>query len=347
MSKREVFRSVSRFSLCLGAVFNLAGVASLVPLPAVAAEGDATITKKSVARPHMDLAFCIDTTSSMQSEIDMVKKKTKSLVAQLAAGKPAPIVRVGVVAYRDLGDAYVTKVFPFTDDIDKVVKDISDLQAQGGGDGPEAVDRGLHSAIKDLKWSSDKHTAKILFVIGDAGPHGAKTDVDWRSDCRGAIASGIQINTIGCAGLENYPAVSGVDIFKQIAHLADGKFESLAYRQEVVDGSGNKTAFVNSGGKMFEVPRASTAGDAWKKEIAAGNAKAIAPSAIYLQSASPESLGGGMAVNRAGLASAGVPMSAPMAAFSAASSSVSNRADNNLDDIMLRDARKRANSVVK
>ncbi len=101
-------------------------------------------------RPHLDVAFCIDTTGSMQGEIDMVKKKTKEMVAKLSAGKPTPVIRVGLVAYRDKGDAYVTKVFPFSQDIDQVVKDISDLQAQGGGDGPEAVDQGLHAAIKEL-----------------------------------------------------------------------------------------------------------------------------------------------------------------------------------------------------
>lgn len=343
MSKRAVLQSVTRLSLSFGVLCNLAGIVPQAQLPAIAEENDSKITKNNVVRPHMDLAFCIDTTASMQGEIDMVKKKTKSLVAQLAAGKPAPIVRVGVVAYRDMGDDYVTKVFPFSDDIDKVVKDISDLKADGGGDGPEAVDRGLHDAIKTLKWSDDKHTAKILFVIGDAGPHGESKDLDWKKDCREAIASGIQINTIGCAGLENYPTAQGVDVFKQIAHLADGKFESLAYRQEIVDSSGNKTAFVNAGGATYRVSKASTAGDAWKKEVAEGAMKPIAPAAVAPKVADASYVAGRKVLNRAVAGSAGRPMAAPMSSFAA----VGSRADNNLDDIMLRDARNRANSVVK
>ncbi len=67
--------------------------------------------KQSADRPVLDLAFLIDTTGSMGGEIEMVKKKTKDLVAKLASGKPAPVVRVGLVAYRDRGDEYVTKVF--------------------------------------------------------------------------------------------------------------------------------------------------------------------------------------------------------------------------------------------
>src|SRR5687767_3851086 len=63
-------------------------------------EPDGVIIEKKKERPHMDLAFCIDTTGSMQGEIDMVKAKVKDLVAKLSTGKPAPIVRVGLVAFR-------------------------------------------------------------------------------------------------------------------------------------------------------------------------------------------------------------------------------------------------------
>ena len=95
----------------------------------------------SKAKPKIDLAFCIDTTGSMQGEIDVVKTKTKEIVAKLSGTKPIPEIRVGLVAYRDRGDTYVTKVFQFSGNVDQVVKDISSLQADGGGDEPEAVTR--------------------------------------------------------------------------------------------------------------------------------------------------------------------------------------------------------------
>jgi Mg-chelatase subunit ChlD len=308
--------------------------------------------KVATKRPHMDLAFCIDTTGSMQAEIDMVKTKTKELVAKLSSGKPAPIVRVGLVAYRDQGDAYVTKVFPFTDDIDKVVKDISDLRAEGGGDGPEAVDRGLHVALKDLHWDSSKHTAKLLFLIGDAGPHGAPTDLDWRQDCREAISSGVQINTIGCSGLESYPAKQGVDVFKQIAQLTDGKYDTLAYRQEIVDAAGHHETLVSSGGSMFKVKKSGAAD--WRKAVAAGAMDKVSPGLSESGSAVAASTVGAFAGMPTG-APAAAPMSAMArssrgAAFSGAKDMFAgkavggtvSRSDNNLDDIMLRAALQKA-----
>jgi Mg-chelatase subunit ChlD len=223
------------------------------------------------SRPKLDLAFCIDTTGSMQGEIDMVKTKVKSMVAKLSSGQPKPIVRVGLVAYRDEGDEYVTKVFPFSGDIDKVVKDIADLNADGGGDTPEAVDKGLHSALNDLQWDDDKSTAKLLFLIGDAPPHDHVHDFDWKNEARKAGARGIRINTIGCDGLE---LDGGVPVFKQIASMTNGKFQTIAYHQEVVNASGRSETLITSGGVTYTV-KPDAKGD-WKAGsealVASGNA---------------------------------------------------------------------------
>lgn len=201
---------------------------------------------------RLDLAFCIDTTGSMQGEIDTVKANVKSVVAKLSSGQQKPVVRVGLVAYRDKGDEYVTKVFPFSEDIDKVTKEISDLQADGGGDAPEAVDQGVHVALNELKWDGDKHTAKLLYLIGDAPPHSDHHDFDLKAEAQNASASGICINAIGCDGLESN-GDGGIAAFKQIASLTNGKFQTLAYHQEVVDASGERNTLITSGGKTYKI----------------------------------------------------------------------------------------------
>jgi hypothetical protein len=202
-------------------------------------------------RPRIDLAFCIDTTGSMQNEIDNVKQKTKEIVAKIAGGKPAPIIRVGLVAYRDKGDEYVTRVYPFTQDIDKMVKDISSLNANGGGDTEEAVNEALHVSVHDLQWSKDKKTLKLLFLVGDAGPHPTDHEYSWETESKAAIANGIQINTIGCGILEQDPQAAHV--FHEIAHLSDGKYEPLAYRQEIAQRDGKKVTVIASGGKTYRL----------------------------------------------------------------------------------------------
>jgi len=265
----------------------------------------------------------------------MVKAKVKSLVAKLATGKPAPIVRVGLVAYRDRGDDYVTKVYPFSDDIDKVVKDISDLKANGGGDMPEAVNQGLHAAVSDLKWDNDNHTAKLLFLIGDAPPHQYANDFNWRDESKKAIARGVQINTIGCGGLDD----TGTDVFKNIAKLADGKFDMLAYRTEVADASGKKSTYISSGGETYRVS------DAAKLEWKDG-AKALTAHGLAEKVAAPMAIGGAGGGFAYGAASRSLArgkglMGAPTAASMEADVSMDRR-DNNLDEVLFGAAKAKA-----
>lgn len=299
---------------------------------------------KAAPKPHIDLAFCIDTTGSMQGEIENVKAKTKELVAKLAGGKPSPVIRVGLVAYRDRGDDYVTKVFPFNEDIDKVVKDISSLQANGGGDAPEAVNEALHVSLNNLKWSDDKKTLKLLFLIGDAGPKHYPNDFDYRNESKTAISRGIQINTLGCQGLEAFRDGDGVGVFKEIAKLADGRYESLAYHETVIGADGKKIDVIASGGKMYRM-KSKTAD--WRAGAGALTAKGdadVMPAAPVAAAAmrgidAPAYVGiaggarrGGAVVRDYAAAEAGAP-AASFAASAGGAGSIS-RQDNNLADVI-------------
>lgn len=307
-------------------------------------------------KPRIDLAFCIDTTGSMQNEIDAVKTKTKEIVARLSGSKPTPNIRVGIVAYRDRGDEYVTRVFQFSDNIDQVVKDISSLKADGGGDEPESVNEALHVSVNDLSWSKDNKTVKLLFLIGDAGPHYYPGDYSWETESRNAIAKGVQINTIACDGLKP----DGLAVFQKIARLADGKCEALTYRQEVVNAAGHRSTLVSSAGKMYRVEGSSA--DAWRsgadKLVAKGAAVPLAGAGTASYSDSGAVVPPSMAFASAGperdmkAAPAAMKMSSARRAYAGsgggagAVASVS-RGDSNLEDIVLsatKDAaRKKAN----
>src|SRR6516165_10122003 len=96
---------------------------------------------KKEAQPKVEVVFCLDTTGSMKGLISAAKQKIWSISNQITTGNPTPYVKVGLVAYRDRGDAYITKVFDLTDDLDKVYGDLMGLQAFGGGDFPESVNQ--------------------------------------------------------------------------------------------------------------------------------------------------------------------------------------------------------------
>src|SRR6058998_237759 len=99
------------------------------------------------ARPEVEVVFCLDTTGSMGGLIQAAKQKIWSICNEIAGGKPAPRVKVGLVAFRDRGDVYVTKVFDLTDDLDAIHGHLVGVQAQGGGDFPESVNQALHESV--------------------------------------------------------------------------------------------------------------------------------------------------------------------------------------------------------
>jgi Mg-chelatase subunit ChlD len=317
---------------------KLALVAMMSAQLVAGASGVAVATEAAKEKPQMDLAFCIDTTGSMQSEIDVVKSKMKELVAKLSSTKPSPNIRVGLVAFRDRDDDYVTKAYQFTGDVDKIVKDISALQANGGGDSPEAVDEGLHTAINNLSWSTDKKTVKLLFLIGDAGPHAKGSHYDWLKESKEAIAKGIQINTIGCQGLQDFPAANGTGVFQQIAKVTDGRFETLAYRQEVAGADGKKETLISSGGAVYRMKSAD--GSAWRKGVDALSAKGMAEPVTASASApgahGRAGFGGGSTRSAMGA----------VAAYADAPSSIA-RSENNLADVLLEGARDAAKKSMK
>src|SRR5215213_3973297 len=71
-------------------------------------------------KPEVEVVFCLDTTGSMGGLLEGAKQKIWAICNQIANGKPTPDLKVGLVAFRDRGDEYVTKVFDLTDDLDAI-----------------------------------------------------------------------------------------------------------------------------------------------------------------------------------------------------------------------------------
>src|SRR5947208_5612449 len=97
-------------------------------LPAVSAD------KPKAAKAKVEVVFCLDTTGSMGGLIDGAKQKIWAICNQIAGGKPVPDLKVGLVAFRDKGDDYITKVFDLRDDLDAIHGHLKTFPAAGGGD---------------------------------------------------------------------------------------------------------------------------------------------------------------------------------------------------------------------
>ncbi|MGI9233684.1 MAG: VWA domain-containing protein, partial [Woeseiaceae bacterium] len=103
--------------------------------------------------PKVDVVFVLDTTGSMDGLIQTAKEKIWSIATTMASAQQTPEIRIGLVAYRDRGDSYVTKTVDLSDDLDSVYATLMDFEAHGGGDTPESVNEALYTAVHDMSWS--------------------------------------------------------------------------------------------------------------------------------------------------------------------------------------------------
>jgi len=179
--------------------------------------------EKTETPPQVEVVFVLDTTGSMGGLLEGAKKKIWAIASEIARGKPSPRLKVGLVAYRDKGDAYVTRVTELNEDLDKVYGELLGFKADGGGDGPENVRQAMHDALTRIAWSKDKATLRIMFLVGDAPPHFDYTDVPTIEElCLTSVKAGIIINTVRCG-----PNAETGKVWKQIADRSEGTFFSI------------------------------------------------------------------------------------------------------------------------
>lgn len=172
--------------------------------------------------PHIDLVFCLDATGSMSGLIKTAKEKIWDIVTSLSQTTPAPEIRLGMVFYRDRGDAFVTKVYPLTTDIDSVYAELLEIRAAGGGDSPESVNQALHEAVSQMNWSEGAKVYKTIFLVGDCPPHmDYKDDVKYTETCKLATQKGIIINSIKLGmscndAVQHFQTISGATVGEYI-----------------------------------------------------------------------------------------------------------------------------------
>jgi Mg-chelatase subunit ChlD len=173
---------------------------------------------------RLEIVFVLDTTGSMGGLIDGAKQKIWGIVNEVMQ-QSSSSVRIGLVAYRDRGDQYLTQVLPLTEDLDKVYTTLMDYQAGGGGDGPEDVRTALAEGVHKINWSpAAGDLSQVLFLVGDAPPHDDYKDaVDTLVTAKNAVRRGIIVNTIQC-GMTG----ETTRVWRAIADAGNGQYFSIA-----------------------------------------------------------------------------------------------------------------------
>ncbi|HCP45271.1 MAG TPA: VWA domain-containing protein [Deltaproteobacteria bacterium] len=151
----------------------------------------------------LDLMFVIDTTGSMGDELSYLQAELADVLSTVQDGAGQSLeLRLSVNFYRDEGDQYVLRSFPFTTDLETSLSQLSAQDASGGGDWPEAVEQALDNAVYEHQWS-DSAVSRLMFLVLDAPPHNTAQNRDSiHAAVTDAAAQGIRIIPVAASGID-------------------------------------------------------------------------------------------------------------------------------------------------
>ena len=170
----------------------------------------------------LDMVIAFDTTGSMASYINAVKKHVKELIPKLF--KQNPDLRIGIVAFGDyydmpskynFGKAY--QVCELTDDENKLIKFITNAQNTGGGDSDEFYELVIKKIVEETNWRED--STKAVLFIADANPHKVgysygdivvNNQIDWKEEAKKAAEKEIKFDTLTIYETEWYKELSSI-----------------------------------------------------------------------------------------------------------------------------------------
>jgi Mg-chelatase subunit ChlD len=199
---------------------------------------------------RLDVLFLLDTTGSMADELSRIQETIDSIASRIDGFSPRPTLRLGLVAYRDEGDVYVTRNYDFTDDVALFREALGSFDAEGGGDTPEALDEALHEAVHRVQWSDD--AVRLIFLVADAGPHMDSThEYNYTTDAQQAVTQGIKIYPIAASNTE--PVAEYV--FRQLAQQTMGRFIFLTYQPGQSAGAPGEDTPLEAGEQPYTVER--------------------------------------------------------------------------------------------
>jgi len=179
---------------------------------------------------RVEVAFVLDTTGSMGGLIDGAKRKIWGIADEIRKANPAAEIRIGLVGYRDRGDAYVTETTDLSTDIHEVYGKLLQFRAQGGGDWPESVNEALSAAVGRLSWTKSPDTRRIVFLVGDAPPHmDYPQDVPFTDTLKIAERDGIVVDAVQAGNAPDTEIV-----WKTIAQLGHGEYVKIPQAGGVV-----------------------------------------------------------------------------------------------------------------
>ncbi len=184
-------------------------------------------------RARLDLVFMVDATGSMGDEIDKLRASLRDIVRGIEQLPSRPDVCLGLVTYRDRGDAYFVRSWDLTGNVAAFQQVLDGVRAGGGGDMPEAMNEAFAHAVQALDWRGPA-TTRLLVSLADAPPHMDYPPPHYDQTMLAALGKGIKVFSVAASGQDT----TGEIVQRQIAQYTGGRFIFLTYKDASDPGSG-------------------------------------------------------------------------------------------------------------
>lgn len=201
-------------------------------------------------RVPLDILFILDTTGSMGEEIERLKRTIEIINLNLATMKARPLVRFGMVLYRDRRDEYVTKVIPLTENLAQFQQKLDEVEADGGGDYPEDLQAALDDAMHRINWS--ERGVRMAFIVTDASVHlDYGQSYTYVSAAKDARKKAVKVFSVGTGGL----SIDGEYVLRQISQYTLGKFIFLTYGEKGESEGGREGSVSHHTGANYQTDK--------------------------------------------------------------------------------------------
>lgn len=204
----------------------------------------------------LKFALVVDVTASQQPNINAIREYLKKIINDVMK-KVSVVVEIALVLYTDHEQngekaEFVTKVVPFSRNVQDVLEKISNITASGGGDLCEAVGTAMHKVLTELDWSvppdSFDEPVNMAVWITDAPGHGIGGEGDFfPNGCPGFdstelsqefVKKGICVSVAACRTRGDpritSPYSAGNAWFRRLASITGGAFVNLGDAQQLV-----------------------------------------------------------------------------------------------------------------
>lgn len=235
MAQKAGYKTIEGYIKALGGI-----VSNKKTSPKVVKEKP--VKKEEPSSEKTDYVIAFDTTGSMSSYIDAVRRHVSSLIPELFSNSSDLMMKI--VAFGDYCDMTNVKLMQFgnafqttqlTNNQKELINFVKTAKDTNGCDSDEFYELVIKKIVEETPWR--ENSKRVILLIADANPHkvgyvfgGVTHKIDWKKEARKAAEMAIQIDTINCGH-------SGHEFRKELSEITNGvniDFQSSGKTTELI-----------------------------------------------------------------------------------------------------------------